>query len=355
MKRKLLCLVVAIVLVAALMIGCSSTPVSTSPTPEPAAPADTGGSSDTSTPVAASGDFVGSPDQKFFMNVFLVGADFWKACWDGFKEAADQLGVSAEITGSMEYDAIKQVETFEQILAQSPAGILVCPIDEDSLSLSVQKALDMGVPVVTFYTDAVGSDRLTIYGTSPENEGSMAAYWVAEQLNGQGDIAIITRPQENVARRIAEFERIMAAEFPGINIVQSIYAESDTTKAAEMTSGILQANPNIKAVVPFAALEAIGAAQARKETGLDFKIITFEADPGVLDCIREGSIDATVGIDGYSTGYFPLIDLFISANQLCRPYTDWRVNPWSPLPMNVEFGNELVTIANADVWEQPTW
>ena len=353
--KKIISIVIALTLVAALMIGCSADPISTAPTPEPSAPAATADSEAPAATSAGSGAFVGDPSQTYYMNVFLVGAEFWKACWDGFAEAAAQLGVSVELTGSMEYDAIEQVETFEQILAKDPAGILVCPIDEDSLNLSVTKALDMGVPVVTFYTDAVGTDRLTIYGTSPENEGAMLAYWIADELNGEGDIAIITRPQENVARRIVEFERIMAEEFPGINIVQSIYAESDTTKAAEMTSGILQANPNLKAVVPFAALEAIGVAQAKRETGLDFKIITMEADPGVLDLIREGLIDATVGIDGYSTGYFPLLDLYVAKNQLNQPYTDWRKNPWSPLPMNVEFGNQYVTAANADDWEAPTW
>ena len=357
MKKKLLSIVLAVLLVSVLFIGCSNTPVSTdSSTPAaPEAPAQSGGDTAPAPAPTGGGAFVGSTDQVYYMNVFLVGAEFWKACWDGFVEAAGQLGVSVEITGSMEYDAIKQVETFEQILTQNPAGILVCPIDEDSMNVSIQKALDMGIPVVTFYTDALATDRLAIYGTSPENEGSLAAYSLAKMINDEGEIAIITRPQENVARRIVEFERIMKEEFPNIKIVQSIYAESDTTKAAEMTSGILQANPNIKAVVPFGALEAIGVAQAKKETGLDFKIITFEADPGVLDCIREGSIDATIGIDGYSTGYFPLIDLYIAKNQLCRPYTDWQKNPWSPLPNNVEFGNQLVTIENADLFEQPTW
>jgi len=338
-----------------LLIGCSNTPVSTGPTPEPSAPAQSGGGGDTAASSGGGGVFNGSPDQKYFMNVFLIGAEFWKGCYDGFVAAAEQLGVSTEITGSMDYDAIQQVEAFEQILAQDPAGILVCPIDEDSLTISVQRALDMGVPVVTFYTDAPGTDRLAIYGTSPENEGRIAAYWIADQLNGAGDIAIITRPQENVMRRIVEFERIMAEEFPNINIVQSIYAEADTTKAAEMTSGILQANPNIQAMVPFAALEAIGVAQAKRETGMDFRVITFEADPGVLDLIEQGLIDATVGQDTFSSGYYPMIDLYIAKNRLCQPFTDWQKNPWSPLPWYIEFDNPVITKENVSLFEQPTW
>jgi len=357
MKKRVISIIIALMLIGALFAACGAEPISTggaeAPAPAPAAEAP---AAEAPAPApAAQGAFVGDPSQKYYMNVFLVGAEFWKGCWDGFADAAAQLNVSAEITGSMDYDAIQQVETFEQILTQNPAGILVCPIDEDSMTISINKALDMGVPVVTFYNDAPETDRLTIYGTSPENEGALAAYSLMDMIGGEGEIAIITRPQENISRRIAEFEKIIAAEFPKVKIVQSIYAESDTTKAAEMTSGILQANPNLKAVVPFGALEAIGVAQAKKETGIDIKIITFEADPGVLDLIREGLIDATIGIDGYSTGYFPLIDLYIAKNQLNQPYTDWRKNPWSPLPMKVSFGNDLVTIKNADDWEQPTW
>jgi ribose transport system substrate-binding protein len=311
----------------------------------------------TAAPGASSDDgaFNGSADQVYYMNVFLPGAEFWKGCWDGFQAAADQLGVTIKFTGPTNYDAAEQVETFEQILAQNPAGILVCPLDEDSLRVPVQKALDMGIPVSTFFIDVRGTNRLSNLGPSPEAEGAAVAYNLAKMIGGAGDIGIITRPQDNVARRIVEFERIIATEFPNIKIVQSVYAESDTTVATERASAMLQANRNLKAIIPFAALEAIGVAQAKKETGLNFKIITVETDPGVLDLIKDGLIDGTVGQDTYSPAYFALINLFIAKNKLCQPYTDWQKNPWSPLPEQVAFPTAFITKENADLFEPPTW
>ena len=303
----------------------------------------------------ATGAFVGSQDQVYYMNVFLPGAEFWKSAWDGFQDAANQLGVKIVFTGPVNYDAAEQVETFEQILAQNPAGILLCPLDADSMNGVVQRACNMGIPVVTFFTDVPETDRLGTYGPSGTHEGALVAYKTAELIGGEGDIAIITRPQENVAKRIVEFERIMKEEFPRIRIVQSVYAESDTTKAAEMATAILQANRNLKAIIPFAALEAIGVAQAKRETRLDFKIVTIETDPGVLDLIDQNLIDATIGQDPYSPAYFAMIDLFIARNKLCQPYTDWKKKPWSPLPENVMFPNPIITKENFRDFEPPTW
>lgn len=367
MKRTRIITSILCILLLLVLVGCDTPMITTgiedTAKTEDKATTETSETSETeeastaeeSSTASSESPFTGSADETYYMNVFLPGAEFWKGCMDGFQAAADQLGVNVELVGSLEYDAAQQVESFEQILAQDPAGILVCPIDPDSMTPSINKAIDMGIPVVTFYNDAEGGNHLGLFATSPEKEGEICAYKTAELLDGKGEIGLITRPQDNVARREVEFLRIMEEEFPEIKVVQSVFAEADTTKATEMTNAMLQANPNIKAVVAFAALEAIGVAQAKAEMGVDFRIITFETDPSVLDLIKEGAIDATIGQDTFSSGYWPMLSLFVAKHQLVQPYTDWEKNPWSPLPNYIEFPNPVVTIDNVESFNPPTW
>jgi ribose transport system substrate-binding protein len=303
------------------------------------------------------GAFYGKSDQVYYMNVFLPGADYWANCWKGFEAAAQQLGVKIEFTGCQNYDAAEQVETFEQILSMNPSGIVVCPLDADAFKPSIDRAIAMGIPVNTIVTDSPESGRLGNYTFVFENEGSMLAHSMAKLINNEGDILMFTRTQENVARSVAECQRILREQYPRIRVVQVLYADGDSTKAAEITTAALQANPNIKGVLPLAAPETIGVAQAKKETGLNFRIVGVENDPGVLALIKDGLVDATVGNDGYEASYFALINLYISKNKLCQPSTDWEVvNPqFGPLPYAVYFPNYYITKENADKFQPPTW
>ena len=338
-KKKFFGIAVLALLTLALFMGCS------------------GGSTQTSSVSGEGGAFTGKGDQVYYVNVFLPGADYWKSVWMGFEAAAQQLGVQIEFTGCENYDAAEQVETFEQILAMNPSGILVCPLDADAFKPSIDRAIAMGIPVNTIVTDSPQSGRLGNYTFGFELEGAMLAHSMARLINNEGDILMFTRTQENVVRSVAECQRVLAEQYPRIRVVQVLYADGDSTKAAEFTTAALQANPNIKGVLPLAAPETIGVAQAKRETGLNFRIVGVENDPGVLALIDEGIVDATVANDGYSPAYFALINLYISKNKLCQPFTDWQdVHPqFGPLPFAVNFPVYYITKENVGKFHPPTW
>ncbi len=303
MKRKRIVSLLLCLIMVFTLVGCSTAPAASETPDTEKKEAEV---IEKVIEIPAEGAFNGSEEEVYYMNVFLPGAEFWKGCFDGFRAAADQLGVTVELTGAQDYDAAQQVESFEQILALDPAGILVCPIDPDSLTPSINKAIEMGIPVITFFNDSIGADHLGLFATSPEKEGELNAHKTAELIGGDGEIGIITRPQDNVARREAEFIKIVEEQYPDIEIVQSVFAEADTTKATQMTNAMIQANPNIEAVVAFSALEAIGAAQAKVELGADFAKVTHDTDPSVHDLIHDALIDAKIDqfIENKNAGYY---------------------------------------------------
>ena len=67
------------------------------------------------------------PGEKYVMNVMVSGVEYWFPVYEMFKQAGQQLGCETAYTGTPEYDVNKQIATFDQALAQNPAGILVHP------------------------------------------------------------------------------------------------------------------------------------------------------------------------------------------------------------------------------------
>jgi ribose transport system substrate-binding protein len=94
--------------------------------------------------------FVGDPSETYYMCVMVSGVEYWFPVYEMFKQAGQQLGVKTVYTGTPEYDVNKQLAVFEQILAKKPAGIFLHPMNPDPFIEPINRAYEMGIPVVTF-------------------------------------------------------------------------------------------------------------------------------------------------------------------------------------------------------------
>lgn len=82
------------------------------------------------------------PGEKYVMNVMVSGVEYWFPVYEMFKQAGQQLGCETAYTGTPEYDVNKQIATFDQALAQNPAGILVHPMNSDPFIEPINRAID---------------------------------------------------------------------------------------------------------------------------------------------------------------------------------------------------------------------
>jgi monosaccharide ABC transporter substrate-binding protein, CUT2 family (TC 3.A.1.2.-) len=67
------------------------------------------------------------PGETYYMNVMVTGVEYWFPVYEMFKQAAHQLGCKTVYGGTPAYDVNQQLASFEQILAQKPAGIFFIP------------------------------------------------------------------------------------------------------------------------------------------------------------------------------------------------------------------------------------
>lgn len=338
--KRSLSLVLALVMLAFCLSGCGPK--------QPAAestPAGSGGAAASGSPLT------GAPDETYYMVVFSTGAEFWKACYIGFQDAAKMFGVQTALDGPAEYDINKSVSVFDQVAAQNPAGIALCPINPDAFTDSINKAVADGQKVVTFTSDSPDSNRLQYISLDDVQAGRDLADAVAEAIGGKGEVGFLLRPgQLNLEQRYQGFSERLAQAHPDIKIVNTSNAEGDEIKAAQVTGAAIQANPDIKAYVALSSLEAIGCSNAVKESGKDIKVFTFDAVPSVLDMVKSGQVYATMALDAYSLGYWSMVSLYMARHELVNPISDWKETGRSPLPPFIDTGVTVVTAENADAY-----
>lgn len=297
------------------------------------------------------GAFVGTKDQAYFMCVFVQDAEYWKGVYEGFRAAGEQLGVRTVFAGCNDYDPAAQLKVFEQIIAKKPRGIALSPINAEIFKEPINRAMAMGIKVTCFASDSPDSNRLTLVTSDNVSEGRFAARYIAEKLGNKGEIGIIERPnQTNHAKRVKAFMETLSQEFPNMKVVARETADGDSIRASKIATTMIKNNPNLSLIYCVAGIEGIGAATGVKESGKEVKVFCYDADPKVIDMIKEGTIYAAIQPNSVNQGYWSMLSLFIASNNLINPISDWKSANKSPLPALIDNGLDVVTKENCDMF-----
>lgn len=108
-----------------------------------------------------------SADGSYHFEVIVKSfqSTYWQAAVTGVEQACRELGVDANCNGpANESDIADQLQMLDDAIAKNPDGIALAACDTNSVLLSLQKAMDAGIPVVCFDT-----------GVEDAPEGSVAA------------------------------------------------------------------------------------------------------------------------------------------------------------------------------------
>ena len=336
MKKNLM-VIVALLLTAAMLAGCSGTSAN--------APAASAGDEGTQAVSAA------NPDDVYYMVTFSSGIEYWKGCYNGFESVAAKYGAKTEYTGANTNDVNQEVTVLEQVIAKNPAGIAVTCVNPEGLKDPIQKAIDQGIPVVTFDSDSPDSGRYSFLATGHYAAGVEAAKAIAELCGEQGEVGILQVPGLlNLEERANGFKETIEANYPNMKVVQTVNGNLDQAEGAKVTAGMLQANPNMKGIFCTDSTAGVGAGTAVKEAGKEgaIQVVSFDTDSATLDMIKEGTIQATIAQGTYNMGFWSFEFLYDLHNNHANPVEGWKEKGISPLPTTVDTGVSIVTKDNAD-------
>src|SRR5215469_8319980 len=296
-----------------------------------------------------------SADEKYFLITSNIQVPYWQTAKAGFSQAASELKVRSEVAGPDSYDSKAEQQAFENALAQKPSGILVSAADPQLLNDDIDKAIGMGIVVLTVDSDAPRSKRLFLIGTNNYQAGLSGGQRLAKEMHGKGNVVIFTMPdQVNLRERLQGYKDSMQSA-PDIKITRVVDIKGDARIAFDTASEILGKERN--RVDGFVCLEALAGkevATVLNNNGVkDKALMAMDTDPDTLDWIRKGVIVATISQKPYSMAYVGLMTLDRLHHQ--RPGLldrNWSTDSYAPIPAFVDTGSALIDKNNVDAFAE---
>jgi ribose transport system substrate-binding protein len=214
----------------------------------------------------------------------------------GAERAARELG-NVEIlwNAPASADQLKQKEILESFITQGVDGIAISALNGDFLTETINRAVDAGIPVVTWDSDAPASKRLAFYGVDDFRSGQILGEQTIALLNGQGEVAILTSLGATNLQRRLEGARDALAKAPGISIVEVYDIKEDPVRVPEIISTASRRYPELDAWLsvggwPVFTRNALAGVDPSKT-----KVISFDTIDPALDLLREGRVQVLLG------------------------------------------------------------
>jgi len=225
----------------------------------------------------------------------------------GAERAAAELG-NVEIlwNGPTTADQLRQKEILESFITQRVDGIAISALNGDFLASTINRAIDAGIPVVTWDSDAPSSRRVAFYGVDDFRSGQILGEQAVTLLGGTGTVAIITSVGATNLQRRLDGVREALARAPAIRIVEVYDIKEDTVRAGELISTGTRRYPDLGAWISVGgwpvftrnALDAVDPART--------KVISFDTVQPALDLMRAGKVHVLLGQKYFGWGEEPV-------------------------------------------------
>ena len=213
----------------------------------------------------------------------------------GAKRVASELGdVEVIYRGPDRADELAQKQILESFIEQKVDGIAISVLNADFLTSTINRAVDAGIPVVTWDSDAPASKRFAFYGVDDFNSGLAMGKAAGELLGGKGTIALLTSlGANNLQRRLDGVKEALKA-YPGISIVETYDVKEDSVRCAELIASGSNRYPDLGAWVSVGGWPVF-TQNALTPVPPTTKVISFDTNPPAPDLIKAGKAQVLIG------------------------------------------------------------
>jgi ribose transport system substrate-binding protein len=257
----------------------------------------------------------------------------------GAERAAAQLGnVDIVWRGPERADELRQKEIVESFITQRVDGIAISVLNADFLTGTIDRAVDAGIPVVTWDSDAPKSKRQAFYGVDDYKSGQILGDEAARLLDGKGTVAIITSLGAANLRRRLEGVQSALSKHPGLRVVETYDIQEDPVRCAEIIATGTNRYPDLGAWIavggwPVFTRNALAAVDPART-----KVVSFDTIPPAPEILKAGKVQVLLGQKyfGWGSESVRLLTEIIAG----RP-------PRTPI---IDSGVDIVTAQNVDAY-----
>jgi rhamnose transport system substrate-binding protein len=181
-----------------------------------------------------------------------LGNPYFDTSDAGGKAAVQEFGGTFEEVGPQEATAEAQVEYINTAAQQQVSALVVSANDPTAICDALNEARDAGTKVVTFDSDTETDCRdAFVNQASAEGIAKVQVEMIADQIGGKGEIAILSASANatNQNAWIEMMEKELDANYPDIELVDTVYGDDDDQTSFDKTAALLQSHPKLKGII----------------------------------------------------------------------------------------------------------
>lgn len=218
---------------------------------------------------------------------------YWLTEGDVAKATAEELGYEATVSAHTG-DTNTESNLIDTAITNQAVAILLDPANADGSIGAVRKAVDAGIPV--FLINAEINQEGLAKAQLVSNNAQCAAVGAQQWVELVGDTAkyveFFGNPADNNAATRSNGYETVLSQYPDLEKVAEEVANWDRTEGYNKMQSIMQANPEIDAVISGNDEMALGAIAALKEAGKlgDMVVGGFDGSPDAVEAIKAGEL-----------------------------------------------------------------
>ena len=214
---------------------------------------------------------------------------------EGAQKKADELGLTINFQDASD-DSATQANQLANAAATGAGAVIVNPTDSDAMAPAVKQLVDEKIPVVAV-DRAVNNAEVSSYIASDNvGGGKQAAKALSEAIHGEGEILVLQgKTGSSASRERGQGFDEGLKDSPNIKVVAKQTDEFERVKGLDVTTNLLQAHPNVKAIFAENDEMALGAIEALGDkAGKDVIVVGFDGVEDALKAIKEGTMYASI-------------------------------------------------------------
>ncbi|TDH39064.1 D-ribose ABC transporter substrate-binding protein [Pseudohoeflea suaedae] len=222
---------------------------------------------------------------------------YWFTEGEVAKKTAEELGYTATVAAH-KGDTNVESNLIDAAITNSAKAIILDPANADGSVGVVRKATEAGIPV--FLVNAEINEAGIAIAQLVSNNAQGAAIGAVQWQELVGDnakyVEFFGNPSDNNAATRSNGYKTVLSQYSGLEKVAEEVANWDRTQGYNKMQSIIQANPEIDAVISGNDEMALGAIAALKEAGKleGVTVGGFDGSPDAVEAIKAGEMAYTV-------------------------------------------------------------
>lgn len=244
---------------------------------------------------AACGSTSSSGGDKVALLVSTLNNPFFVDLRDGAQAAAKDLGVDLMVSDAQN-DSSTQQNQAQNAQSQGAKAVIINPVDSDAASPAVAPLLSSSLPVISVDRSVTGEDVTSHIASDNVAGGAQAADELAKAVGEKGKVIILQgTPGAASTRDRGDGFKKEIKKYSGIEVVAEQTANFDRAEALDVTTNLMQSNPDVVGIYAENDEMALGAIQSfGSKAGADVKIFGFDGTEDGLKAVSNGTMVGTI-------------------------------------------------------------